>query len=241
MQNNLAIQRVALITGGAMGIGATISKRLAQQGSTAELRQDGLNAKAIEIDISNVESVSARFSDIEKTFGRCDVLVNSAGIAKAAAFLDVDLNTWNQTMNVNVTGTMLCGQFAAKLMIKHQWGRIVNLSSISGIRASQGRAAYGTSKAAIIGLTRQMAIELAPYGITVNSVAPGPVDTPMTRVMHTEKTRESFNRTVPMQRYGSTEEIASAVAYLVSDEASYITGHTLPVDGGFTAAGILSI
>lgn len=249
-------QRVALVTGGAMGIGATISRRLAEQGllvlvadinqtaaqeTAAALRKDHLQAQPITIDIGRQESIAAQFSYIEEEYGRCDVLVNNAGIAKTEAFLDVDLTTWSQTMNINVTGTMLCGQHAARLMSRNKWGRIVNISSISGIRASHGRTAYGTSKAAVIGLTRQMAIELAEHGITVNSVAPGPVDTPMTKALHTEKTRQSYASGVPMQRYGSTDEIAAVVAFLLSDEASYITGHVLPVDGGFSAAGILTI
>jgi NAD(P)-dependent dehydrogenase (short-subunit alcohol dehydrogenase family) len=126
-------------------------------------------------------------------------------------------------------------------MVKNGWGRIVNISSISGIRAGAGRTAYGTSKSAVIGLTRQMAIELAQHGITVNSVAPGPVDTPMTQAIHSEETRQSYYRLVPMRRYGSTDEIAAAVSFLASDEASYITGHVIPVDGGFVAGGVLDI
>ena len=136
---------------------------------------------------------------------------------------------------------LLAGQHAARLMVSKGWGRIVNISSISGIRAGAGRTAYGTSKAAVIGLTRQMAIELAQYGITVNSVAPGPVDTPMTQAMHSEQTRESYYRLVPMRRYGTTDEIASAVCYLAAEESAYITGHVIPVDGGFVAGGVLEI
>jgi len=144
-------------------------------------------------------------------------------------------------MNINLTGVMLCGQHAARLMMPRKWGRIVNISSVSGIRAGTGRTAYGTSKAAVIGLTRQMAVELAEHGITVNSVAPGPVDTALTQALHSPETRRSFTDGVPMKRYGSPAEIAAAVAFLSRQDASYITGHVVPVDGGFVAAGVMSI
>jgi NAD(P)-dependent dehydrogenase (short-subunit alcohol dehydrogenase family) len=123
-------------------------------------------------------------------------------------------------------------------MLRHRWGRIVNIASVAGMRAvGTGRTAYGTSKGAVIALTRQMAVELAEHGITANAVAPGPVDTPMTRVLHSDSFREEYARAIPMERYGMTGEIASAVMYLASEDASYVTGTVLPVDGGFLAAG----
>ena len=141
-------------------------------------------------------------------------------------------------MNVNVVGTLLCAQAASRLMLRRRWGRIVNIASVAGIRAvGTGRTAYGTSKAAVIALTRQMAVELAEHGITANAVAPGPVDTPMTRVLHTDQFRDEYAKAIPMNRYGTTPEIAAAVMYLVSDAASYTTGVVLPVDGGFLACG----
>lgn len=248
--------RVAFVTGGAMGIGASICGQLAEKGFTvlvADINLDaatktanalvaaGHKAAPVQIDLGNPESIKQAFAAVEKDYGRCDVLVNNAGIAKMIPFLDFPLDNWLQTMNINVTGVLVAGQCAARLMLKNKWGRIVNISSISGIRAGAGRTAYGTSKSAVIGLTRQMAIELAEHGITVNSVAPGPVDTPMTQVAHTEETRQSYYRLVPMRRYGSTDEIAAAVTFLASDESSYITGHVIPVDGGFVAGGVLDI
>jgi 3-oxoacyl-[acyl-carrier protein] reductase len=138
-------------------------------------------------------------------------------------------------------GTVRGMQHAIPLMKKGSRGRVVNISFISGVRASAGRMAYGTSKAAMIGLTRQLAIELAGDNITVNSVAPGPVDTATARAVHTELTRASYLRLIPMRRYRRPEEVAAAVSFLCSKDAAYITGHTIPVDGGFLAAGVLEI
>lgn len=141
-------------------------------------------------------------------------------------------------MNVNVTGTLLCSQHAGQLMARNGWGRIVNIASVAGMRAvGTGRTAYGTSKGAVIALTRQMAVELAAHGITANAVSPGPVDTPMTRVLHSDKFRKEYTDAIPMDRYGTTGEVANAVMYFVGDEAGYTTGVVLAVDGGFLASG----
>jgi len=246
-------QRVAVVTGGAMGIGADVCQRLAANGlvvlvadlnvdaaqTTAKrLCDEGGTADALELDVGKPESVAKAFAAAERSYGRCDVLVNNAGIAKVFPFLEFPLDNFVATMNVNVTGTLLCAQHAARLMVRNRWGRIVNIASVAGMRAvGTGRTAYGTSKGAVIALTRQMAVELAEYGVTANAVAPGPVDTPMTRVLHTDRFREEYSRAIPMNRYGTTSEIAGAVMYLVSDEASYVSGITLPVDGGFLASG----
>ncbi len=250
-------RRVAVVTGGAMGIGAEVCRRLATAGhrvlvadlnanaaqATAQnLCADNGNAAALAMDVGNPESIAQAFEWIEREYGRCDMLVNCAGIAKVFPFLEFPLDNFVATMNINVTGTLLCAQAAARLMLRRRWGRIVNIASVAGMRAvGSGRTAYGTSKGAVIALTRQMAVELAEHGITANAVAPGPVDTPMTQAMHTDRFRQEYSKAIPMNRYGTTGEIASAVMYLVSDDAGYVSGTVLPVDGGFLASGARGI
>jgi NAD(P)-dependent dehydrogenase (short-subunit alcohol dehydrogenase family) len=246
-------RRVALVTGGAMGIGAEVCRRLAAadhqvlvadldldaaRATAQNLSADNGHAAALAMDVGRPESIAQVFQRVEREYGRCDMLVNCAGIAKVFPFIDFPLDNFVATMNVNVTGTLLCAQAAARLMLRRRWGRIVNIASVAGMRAvGSGRTAYGTSKGAVIALTRQMAVELAEHGITANAVAPGPVDTPMTQVLHTDRFRQEYSKAIPMNRYGTTGEIASAVLYLVSEDASYISGVVLPVDGGFLASG----
>lgn len=245
--------RVAIVTGAQRGIGLAIAARLRRDGlsvvvadidaaaSAAAAATLGADSIGVGCNVADEGEVDRLIATVLARHGRLDGLVANAGIAPTTPFLELDLATWRRVLDVNLTGVLLCGQRAARAMIAGgRGGRIVNVASISGIRAGSGRTAYGTSKAGVIQLTKQAAIELAPHGITVNAVAPGPVETEMVKAIHTPETRESYHRLVALHRYGTVDEIAAGVAFLASPEASYITGHTLPVDGGFTAAGMLA-
>ena len=247
--------KVALVTGSAVGIGAAIATRLAMDGMTVlvsdrdeaaaeqtarALRARALRAEALLLDVAEAASVAAAFVIVRERHGRCDVAVNNAGVAKTFPFVDFPLDNFELTMRINVIGTLLVAQHAARMMLERRWGRIVNIASVAGMRAvGSGRTGYGTSKAAIMGLTRQMASELAPHGITANAVSPGPVDTPMTKVLHSAEFRDNYTAAIPMQRYGLPEEIAATVSFLTSDGAAYLTGTVIPVDGGFMSSGAL--
>ena len=244
-------QKVALVTGAARGIGLATARRFLSEGwrvalldIEAELLRGALAALAnpeatlaLHCDVSDADAVEASIAAVAKRFGRLDALVNNAGIAVFTPLLETSNQDWNRVLAVNLTGPFLCAKAAVPLMQEHGGGAIVNITSISAVRASTLRSAYGTSKAGLAHLTKQLAVELASLGIRVNGVAPGPVDTAMAKAVHTPEIRADYHDAIPLNRYGLEEELAEAVFFLCSDRSSYITGQILAVDGGFDAAG----
>jgi len=192
---------------------------------------------ALKADVSEPADIAAAFATLQDRFGRLDALVNNAGVAVFKPILETTAAEWNRVLAVNLNGPFLMTQAAAPLLSASR-GAVVNITSISGLRASTLRVAYGTSKAALAHLTKQQAVELAEIGIRVNAVAPGPVETAMAKAVHTPEIRADYHDTIPLGRYGLEEELADAILYLCSDRARYITGQVLAVDGGFEAAGI---
>ena len=247
-----ATHKVALVTGAARGIGLATAKRFLADGwRVALLDIDGENLNrtfatipesdgivTIRCDVADAEGVARALATVAEKFGRLDALINNAGIAIFKPILAVTYEDWSRVLAVNLTGPFLCAQAAAPLMRDSGGGAIVNITSISGLRASTLRTAYGTSKAGLAHLTQQQAVELASLGIRVNAVAPGPVDTAMAKAVHTPEIRTAYHDAIPLNRYGLEQEIAEAIFFLCSDRASYITGQTIAVDGGFEATGI---
>jgi len=244
--------KVAVVTGAARGIGYAIARKFLGLGyrvalldidramlrkSFRRLSEHG-RVLAQHCDVSNPRQVRAAIGAVARRFRRIDALVNNAGIAVFKPILKTSAKEWMRVLDVNLTGPFLCTQACALVMLKNGGGAVVNISSISGLRASSLRVAYGTSKAGLDHLTKQQAAELGNLGIRVNAVAPGPVDTTMAKKVHTKDIRADYHDAIPLNRYGTEEEIADAVAFLCSDAASYINGQTLAVDGGFDAAGI---
>jgi 3-oxoacyl-[acyl-carrier protein] reductase len=245
---------VAIITGAAQGIGRDIALRFAREGArvvvadlnethasavAAEIAATGGQGIAVEVDVTQPEKIDAVIRVTLRRFGRIDVLVNNAGIGSNEPVLEMSLEEWERNLKVNLTGTFLCAQAAGRVMVKQGAGRIINIASISGQRGGVGRSAYGAAKAGVIQLTRVMAVELAPLGVGVNAISPGPIDTAQSRGTHTPDTRRAYLDRIPLKRYGQGSEIAAAAVFLASDESSFVVGHILNVDGGFDAAGLI--
>jgi NAD(P)-dependent dehydrogenase (short-subunit alcohol dehydrogenase family) len=198
----------------------------------------GGRATAVHADVAVEADVCRLFETVDRDLGRLDALVNNAGIAVFAPLMETSETDWRRVLEVNLTGPFLCTKAAVPLMRDGNGGAIVNITSISAVRASTLRSAYGTSKAGLAHLTKQLAVELASLNIRVNAVAPGPVETAMAKQVHTPEIRADYHDAIPLNRYGLEEELAEAIFFLCSDRASYITGQILAVDGGFDAAGI---
>ncbi|MER1967945.1 SDR family NAD(P)-dependent oxidoreductase [Castellaniella sp. GW247-6E4] len=247
--------KIALITGGARGIGFAIASALGRQGASiviadinaqgandaaAKLRETGIQAQGFMVDVSDAHSVETLLEAIISQFGQLDILINNAGIGGNTTFLDITLETWNRTIAINLTGAFIVAQACARRMVAQgHGGKIINIASLSGQRGGNGRGAYGAAKAGLELLTKVMAVELAPHGINVNNIAPGAIETEMAATAHDAATRTAYNYLIPMVRYGTPDEIGDAAVFLCSDEARYVQGHTLNVDGGFRAAGLM--
>ncbi len=240
--------KTAVVTGAARGIGlATTQLFLAEGWRVAMIDRDapalleaakGLaGAQPVICDVSVPDEVSAMTSDVLDRFGRVDALVNNAGVADFRPLQDTDFAIWREVMATNLDGVFLTSQ-AIIPHLKETRGAIVNIASISGLRASTLRVAYGTSKAAVIHLTRQQAAELGEWGVRANCVAPGPVDTKLALAVHTPEIRAAYHDAIPLNRYGTEREIAQTIMFLCSDRASYVTGQVIAADGGFEAVGV---
>ncbi len=251
---------VAVITGAARGIGLEIARQFVAQGTRVALldieadmlrqavQTEGWSesqALALPCDVAVESQVKAAVAQTMQAFGRIDHLVNNAGVAVFKPLLAHSAAEWQRVIDVNLTGPFLCTQACAPHMLKNsgnenaqEKGTVVNIASISGLRASSLRVAYGTSKAALIHLTKQQALELGNAGIRCNAVAPGPVETAMAKAVHSPEIRRDYRDTIPLARYGLEAEIAKAVLWLCSTQSSYVNGQCLAVDGGFDASGI---
>ena len=238
----------AIVTGAARGIGLATTKLFLSKGyrvamvdrDEPELKNasQGLeNVLPVNCDVSEEDQVNAMVHSVLQWSGRVDALVNNAGVADFATIQDTTFERWRAVMRTNLDGVFLCSQ-AALPALRESRGCIVNIASISGLRASTLRVAYGTSKAAVIHLTKQQAAELGVWGIRVNCVAPGPVKTKLAAAVHTPAIVSAYHDAIPLNRYGSEEEIARVIVFLASAEASYVTGQMIAVDGGFDATGV---
>jgi 3-oxoacyl-[acyl-carrier protein] reductase len=243
--------RIALVTGASQGIGRACALELARTGATvalaarnevklaevvAEVEAAGGQAAAFALDVSSEESIKAGAKAVLERFGKVEILVNNAGITRDGLMLRMKRAEWDDVLGTNLTGAFLLTQALLGPMLKNRWGRIINISSVVGRTGQAGQANYAASKAGLIGLTRSMARELASRGITVNAVAPGYIETPMTAVLKDEQ-RAAMLATIPLGRAGTDAEIAGSVAFLASEAAGYITGHVLDVNGGMFMGG----
>ncbi len=239
--------KVALVTGASRGIGKAIALTLAGYGAIVvvnycgskekadeivnQIKENGGTAVAYQADVADFDMVKTMFADITKEFGRIDILVNNAGITRDNLILKMSEEEFDAVINTNLKGVFNCLKQASRIMLKQKEGRIINISSISGVVGNPGQANYCAAKAGVIGITKSLAKELGSRGITVNAVAPGYINTDMTAVLKDEL-KEKITELIPLRRLGEVEDIAETIAFLASDKASYITGQIIQVDGG---------
>jgi NAD(P)-dependent dehydrogenase (short-subunit alcohol dehydrogenase family) len=247
--------RIAAITGGALGIGRATALTFAEEGAhvalgdiqpepaeavAQEIRARGGRAIAVGLDVGDAAAVQAFVDRVVAEFGRLDIMFANAGIAHSAPFLEHPEAQWHRVLRVNLTGVFLCCQAAARQMVKQGGGgRIITTASINGFRGVENLVGYNAAKAGVIEMTRTMAVELAQHRIAVNAIAPAQIDTRLTRTLPESARRRRVER-IPMGRFGEPEEVARVALFLASDDASYVTGHTLAVDGGYLAGGLWS-
>lgn len=243
------LPKTALVTGGAGVLGYAVAKRLAADGNRVAILDIGeaVPERATDLpdglgfscDVADPAGLTQTYGEVVRRMGTVGIVVHCAGVAPIAPFLDVDRASFTQALDVNLTAGFTIFQLAARDLVEAGCsGRFVMIASISGSRAGFGRVAYGTSKAGAMHLMHQIALELGPYGITANSVSPGPVDTPLARLAQTAEMRADYVRTIPMARFGEEDEVAHACAFFATEAASYISGQTLYVDGGYMASGM---
>jgi 3-oxoacyl-[acyl-carrier protein] reductase len=246
--------RIATITGAGSGMGRAMAIAFAKEGATVvvsdinlqgaeevahEIVHSGRNAIPLKVDVSQEGDAEKLISTAVAKYGKLDIHVNNAGISQTKLFVHTTKEEFEKILGVNLVGAFLCARYAAVEMLKHRYGRIINIASLSGQRGGIGRVAYGSSKAGLELMTKVMSVELASSGINVNNIAPGAIATKMAAAQHDAATKDAYHYLIPQRRYGRPEEIADAAVFLASDAASHICGTTLNVDGGFLGAGLM--
>jgi 3-oxoacyl-[acyl-carrier protein] reductase len=242
--------KIALITGASQGIGRDTALALAESGAKVavaarneekltalvnEITTAGGEALAVKMDVADPDKVKAGFKSVIEKFGKLDILINNAAITKDGLAMRMKLEDWDAVIRTNLTGAHLCSQQALAIMMRARAGRIINIASVVAQMGNAGQSNYVAAKAGLIGLTKALAIEIASRNVTVNAVAPGFIETPMTDVLP-DKVKEDLNTRIPLGRMGSPRDVAAAIVFLASDEAGYITGHVLDVNGGMYLA-----
>ncbi len=241
--------KVAIVTGASQGIGKEIALHLAKNGAKVvvaditdkmlevvnEIKSSGSQGLAVKCDITKMEEVENMVDNTIKKFSRIDILVNNAGIYPFKPFLEITEQDWDRVLNINLKGTFHCVKAVVSKMVSQKYGKIINISSMAGSTVGfPNQAHYSASKAGIVGLTKTLALELAPFGININAIAPGPIDPTGTKTTNNIEVMEQIRKIIPIGRMGQPEDVANLVLYLASDESSFITGQCIVIDGGFT-------